>query len=390
MSDAPLPQFKTYMPTTFAERGALVPFTTPLLVGSRARVSDQGTQLIVPKLSNGCGFYVFPCSAIGQACRATVHDRRLNQRLEKLSTITPRKIRRAAQDVALEGLAGQEARSAAEAARNIDRQKRDLAAFLLLRRLYERVEPQSFDTAKVIESDPAAQEVALRALMAHAPRLGLSAGSLRQNLGQAGETFCNVGIQGSEHCSRVLVLLDMLASLQDELAAWSKAQAQENGELGAMIAEVAGATLTCAVATMRDARVATKDSVILMQQWPARSASYIDLAERPEWLLDGWEQICQIWRQARTDVERNAILPEIAILVPVLPRETGEWARTTIRVQSAFTYRNTVLVREEWRVAGKEAAIVHGRKIVRRNQDWRTSSHVDLIARNEHLHAQAV
>lgn len=390
MSDSPLPQLKTYMPATFAERGALLPFTTPLLVGSRARTGEQGTQLIVPKLSGGSGLYVFSCSTINQLCRATVHDRVLNQRLEKLPGITPRKIRETAQGVALAGLAGQEARTAAETAQKFDQQMRDLSAFLLLKAFYGQIEPQPFEPTALIESDPKAQEIALRAVMTHAPQFGLVAETLPQHLKQVGETFSAVGIHGSEHCSRVLVLLDMLASLQDELAKWSKTQPHENGEVGGMIAEVAGATLTCAVTTMRDARVATKDVVTLMRNWPMHRASFTELAERTEWLLDGWEPICQLWRQAQTDVERDAILAEIAPLVPVLPRETGEWARLTIRAQSTFTYRNTVLVREDWRVAGDGAASAQGRKIVRRNQDWRTSSLVDLVARNEHLHALSV
>src|SRR5690242_6107211 len=98
-----LPEPKAYLPITFIERGVLVPFTTPILAGTRARPNERsGAELLVPNLSGGRGVYVLPWGSIHGLCRPTVHDRRLNQKVERLRTVTPGTIRQAAREVAIE------------------------------------------------------------------------------------------------------------------------------------------------------------------------------------------------------------------------------------------------------------------------------------------------
>jgi hypothetical protein len=47
-----LPLAQSYDPATFLERGAVVPFTTPLLSGTRARKAERGgAELLVPNPS---------------------------------------------------------------------------------------------------------------------------------------------------------------------------------------------------------------------------------------------------------------------------------------------------------------------------------------------------
>jgi len=387
MSDFPLPQLKSYLPTTFAERGVLVPFTTPQLAGARIRFAEGGAEVMLPKLSTGTGLYVFPCRDIGRLCRMTVHDRRLNKRLEKLTSITPSTLRVTARSVALEGLAGREAQAAAAVASRSDERSQALSHFLLLLALWAEVEPGNVAPTEFSAPSPALRDAALRAVTAQAGRLGLAGDTLAMSLREAGAAFSGVGIQGKQHSSHLLTLLKMLTGLQAEVAAWSRTRPNEGGELGGMIAEVAAATLTCAVAATREARLATADPAALMQQWHANRTTLKDLAERPDWLLDGWEQICQIWQAAGTDAEKVAALDEIASLVPVLPKETGKWVRLTIRAQSLFTYRDTVLVREDWRIPGDSPSGPQGRRTVLKNEDWRTGSPVDVIERAEHMRA---
>jgi len=387
MSDFPLPQLKAYLPTTFAERGVLVPFTTPLLAGARARSGDAGPEILVPKPSGGAGMYVFPCPGVTQLCRTTVHDRRLLQRLEKMPAITPRSLREVARAVALEGLAGRDAQSAASAAIKFDEQAQDHVNWLLVLSLYERLQPGTVSDISAATPDPAFQDTARRAIAAHAGQLGIAPQTLRLHIAQIGKAFAQVGLSRSEQTTRIVALLEMIRQMHEVLTSWTKTQPAETGELGNLVADIAGATLTCALTTTRDARLATRDVVALMQQWPTNRTMLTAQAERPEWLLDGWEPICQIWRSAETDAERAGALNEIAALVPVLPKETGEWARATIRVQSLLTFRETVLVREDWRVNGESPARPQGRRTVQRNEDWRTTSLVDFVERNEHLRA---
>ncbi len=391
MSDSPLPRLKAYLPASFAERGVLVPFTTPLLAGARARSYGRaGTELLLPKPSGGSGLYVFPWSSVTQLCRTTVHDRQLNKRLGALTDITPATVRRAARDIAIEGLAGREAKTAGLTAAQLDQQAQALASFLLLLAVRERVQPQGLDLARFAAPVADLQDAAQRTVIAHAAQLGLSPDALLLHLKQAGDAFSNVGVHGSSRRPRVLILLDMLARLHEEIVAWIRERPYGSGELGGMIAEVASATLTCAAITLRDARAATQDAVALLQQWPANRTQIRRNAERPEWLLDGWEQICQLWHAAENDAARAAALEEIAMLVPVLPKETSEWVHLSIQANSLFTYRNTILVREDWRTGGNNPAGPQGRRTVQRNEDWRTASMIDFVARNERLRALSI
>lgn len=388
MTDSPLPLLKAYLPATFAERGVLVPYTTPLLAGARARKQGRaGAEVLLPKPSGGSGLYVVPWESVTQLCRSTVHDRALNKQLGALTDITPGSVRQAARRVALGGLAGREAQIAGQAAVQLDQRTQALSSFLLLLALQERVRPQGLDLARFAAPDPELQAAAQRTVIAHAAQLGIPPEVLPLHLKQAGDAFSGVGVHGSSRRTRLLVLMDMVARLQEEMIEWTKAQPMGTGELGGMIAEVAAATLTCATITLRDARTMTQDVVALLQQWPANGGQLRRVAERPEWLLDGWEQICQLWQAAENHAARGAALDEIAMLVPVLPKETGDWVRMSIQVHSLFTYRSTVLVREDWRVGGNNPTGPQGRRMVQKNEDWRTASTIDFVARNEQLRA---
>jgi hypothetical protein len=75
-------EFKTtsgFLPTTFLERGVAVPFTTPILIGARARPGERKPlELIVPNPSGARGVYILPWDGISGLCKPTVHDRRLS------------------------------------------------------------------------------------------------------------------------------------------------------------------------------------------------------------------------------------------------------------------------------------------------------------------------
>lgn len=391
MSDAPLPQLKTYLPATFAERGVLVPYTTPLLAGARARSRGRdGAEVLLPKPSGGSGLYVVPWQSVTQLCRTTVHDRQLNKRLGTLTDITPATVRQAARDVAVDGFAGREAQSAGKTATQHDQQAISLSSFLLLLALRERLQPQGFDLARVVAPTAALHDDALRTVLAHAAQLGLSPATLPLHLQELGEVFSGIGVTGSNQHTRVLILLNMFGRLHEELTTWTRERPHGSGELGGMIAEVVGATLTCAAMTLREARAATQDVVALLRQWPANRTRISGIAERPDWLLNGWEQICQLWLAADNHAARVAALEEIAMLVPVLPKETSEWVNLSLQANSLFTYRNTVLVRPDWRIGGSNPVGPQGRRTVQLNEDWRTTSMIDFVARNERLRALSI
>ncbi len=363
-------QITTYVPTTFLERGVLVPFTTPILVGSRVRPTERnGVELLVPNLSGGRGVYVLSWTNIHKLCAPTVHDRRLDQKVEALMSVTPGTIRQAAREVAMEGLAGREAQVAAARSTDFDQHARRRTNFLLLVALLDRVDPGSADHIRVEEPTAEREARAQRTILAHASRLGLPPHVIASDLERLAEVFSAVGVHGEHEPARIPRLLEMLSQVHRDTTNWGRTHRNESGALATLLADAAAATLTCAATTLRDVRALTEDVVGLVQRWSVNADPIIRMAARPDWLLDGWEQICLLWREASMPGAREAALEEMAELAPVLPRETVQWVRLPLREQGAFTYRRTVQANEDWR-SGVAA--------------------LDLVSRNERLRARSM
>jgi len=366
-----LPPIQPYHPTTFLERGVAVPFTTPLFSGSRTRPSAQGgVELIVPNPSGGRGFYVLPWHTAHGLCQPTVHDRRLHQLLSAAPVITPAAIRAAARAVAAEGLAGDDARDAALRAGQTDEGDRLTVNFSLLLLLIEQIDPANFNACPSQPDD--LRELARRAVARIAPRIGLPADAIAANLETLAVVFQAVGTQKQERTARIPRVMRLLAETGAEILTWSRASGNiEQAACGAMVAQLADATLAMAELTSNTARALTNDIVALLRDW-TRSADKVGaLASRPEWLLDGWERICLLWRTAAdADCQRGA-LDELLQLLPALPREAGEWLGRT-----AYSEISIPMSR---------------RRAVPLNQDWRTGMSVyELVARYENLRAHSM
>ena len=366
MPDLRLPPIQAYHPTTFQERGVSIPFTTPLLGGTRARPGDKaGLELVIPNPSGGPGVYIMGWNAIPALCRPTLHDRQLSERIAAMPNVVPSAIRRVAREVAAEGLAGEEAMQAALAAADAEKNDRTVTNFLLLMALVDQV--ALFKDAPQGVPD---METRARLTVAHiAPNIGRSADWVATALESLGDTMAAVGVTGQPTPSRVSRLIDLLHDTCASLAAWSRNQKDaDQATYVEMINTSASHTLTLARDTTARSRGLTQNLTELLRGWAADSDSIVRLAARPEWLLDGWEQICLIWRCAQDDASRRAALIEIAQLVPVMPQEACHWSDIVIELDVAARLRRTVPA----------------------NEDWRTGAIVfDLIARNENIRAAA-
>ena len=368
-SETRLPPPQPYYPTTFLERGVAVPFTTPLLDGSRARPGDRtGVELIVPNPSGGRGVYILPWGGVCQLCRPTVHDARLNQKIVSLPNVTPGTIRRTARHVAAEGLAGDDAMEAARARAETEQSDRLLTNFLLLMALIDAADPAhqrglhaQYQRTRELE------EYARRTVVKVAPQLGMAAESISEALEALADVLCAVGLRQQTSPARVPRLLKLLRDVCGDIGSWARRRDTDDVTCYAeMVRSVADVTLTCADTTLRDAHALTTDIFALLNRWSRDPEEVSGVAARPEWLLDGWERICLLWTIAGDEMARRAALVEMAQLVPVLPREVSEWVGAPVATDQPITFHHTV----------------------RLNEDWRTGATVfDLIARNEHLRA---
>jgi hypothetical protein len=366
VSNLSLPPIQAYHPTTFQERGVLIPFTTPLLGGTRARPGEKaGLELVIPNPSGGPGVYIMDWSAISDLCRPTLHDRQLSERIAAIPNVVPSAIRRVAREVAAEGLAGEEAMQAALATADAEKQDRTVTNFLLLMALVDQVALFKDAPKGVPDMETRARLTVARI----APGIGRSADWVATALESLGDAMAALGVAGQPTLSRVPRLIDLLGDTCASLGAWSRNQKDaDQASYVEMINTTASHTLALARDTTDRGRGLTKNLTELLRRWAADSDSGVRLAARPEWLLDGWEQICLIWRCARDDASRRAALIEIAQLVPIIPLEAFHWSDIVIELDVATRVRRNIPL----------------------NEDWRTGAIVfDLIARNESIRAAA-
>ena len=329
-----LPKIRPYHPVTFRERGVAVPFTTPLLSGTRARPAARADlELVVPNPSGGKGVYVMPWGGVSMLCRPTLHDRFLNERIASLESVTPADIRKAARLVAVEGFAGEDASIAARLADESERGDRLVANYLLLMVLVSQAGGDEACAAGHLrneaERNRSADESKKRARIAVdriAPRLGKPVAWVGAALETLAVVLSDVGVDGSGTASRCERLTTLLRETCSTIEAWSADQKDEDQAAYAdMICEVAEFSLAIVAITLREARALTADMLALLRAWAADASSVSAIASRPSWLLDGWEQICLIWTFAQDDAGRRSALVEMASLVPVLPREVSDW-----------------------------------------------------------------
>ena len=359
-----------YQPATFLERGVTVPFTTPFLLGARIRPTDTraALEVVIANPSGGRGFYVVPWAALPDVCSPTLHDRRLWQRLSDESGITPPLVREVARAVAAEGLAGREAAAAVARARSEEGAARMRANFLLLLDLIRRTETREEATVPPQSDTPAQiEQRARRAMARFAPRLGVSAEVIAAWLESLAGVFCGVGVPGDSAVSRTRAQLRRLETLIEEIELWV-AQSPDPGEQHAalLVADAARLTLSCASAAFRELDGLLGDTPALLRSWREDSTALARRATRPDWLLDGWQVICELWRDADSTMRAGALW-EMALLAPVMPREVEEW----------------VGIEEDWERPTRL------RRVVRANEDWRSGRMLDIVARNERLRARA-
>ncbi len=361
---APLQDF---LPTTFLERGIAVPFTTPMLAGSRTRPGERNAmELIVPNPSGGRGVYILPWDDLSALCRPTVHDARLTSVIAHAQGVTPTTIRKAARETAAIGLAG---RAAAAAARNAEKSERQASLtvnFELLLALVRRVENGASGAVNPENERPAELERrARRAIAKIAPELGRTHESIANALEQIAALYSSIGIGASSSHGRVPSLLARLLRMRSELQSFMEAGSGDVAQEADLVAGALDLTTNCTKLVLADIRASAADILALLRRWLAEPDPLSQLLARPEWLLDGWDRIVALWETAELHRGQEETLGEICNLIPSVPREIGHWVNHQLNIDAEL-HR-------------------HHRKVVLL-EDWRTGRSVmDIVFRNETL-----
>jgi hypothetical protein len=362
------PTVRLYHPATFLERGVAIPFTTPLLYGTRARPSERhGSELIIPNPSGGRGVYVLAWPAIAQLCQPTLHDQIFNEHIAALVAVTPATIRRVAREIAMEGLAGEAAMKATATAIKVEANDRIVANFQLLMRLVDQA--ATSPAPPFAKAGPKAPDPARRAQLAvewAALRIGRPATWVAKELERLADVLTPVGTTTNDAQARLPRLLTRLRAMRHEIDAWSENELEEDlTSHGHVVCTLADLTLALGHAVLSQAQDLMTDMLALLERWGTEQDSVVELATRPEWLLDGWEQVCMIWADATDEAARRAAVAEIVGLTPVLPKEVEAWHQGLDAVSDLLRFRRLVPLNEDWRTG------VLAFKLVERNERFR-------------------
>ena len=361
------PPVNDFLPSTFLERGIAVPFTTPILAGTRARPGDRvPLELIVPSPSGGRGVYILPWQDISALCRPTLHDARLTATIATVHGVTPSTIRKAARETASLGFAGRAAAAAARAAEAAERTASLTANFELLLALVRRVEPPGECPTPPEQERPIELERrARRAIARIAPEFGRTPESIVATLEQLAALYSCIGLGRTAHACRIPQLLARLVRLRADLDAYLAHNVGETAQDADLVAGALDLTITCARVIVADAAQLSADVNLLIRKWILEPDALAQSLARADWLLDGWDRIAALWDSAHTPGSQEVTLSEMCNLVPSVPREIGSWVSHQLNIETDLQrHRRKVLLMEDWRT---------GRNVI------------DLIGRNESL-----
>lgn len=352
----------SFLPTTFLERGVAVPFTTPMLIGARARPgARKPLELVVVNPSGGRGVYIVPWDGIPGLCKPTIHDRRLCEAIAGVRSVTPEVIRHTAREVAAEGLAGRGASSAARSGLQDEQQARLLANFDLLLEVVRQVEPRGQNPIPPEQDRPVEVERrAKRAVALIAPHLRCSPEAVVERLEQLAAIFASVGVKRSS--ARIPSAIADIVQVRNEVMRFAEG-CDDFGPEADLIIHAADLTSMMAKETLADTQALIRDISVLLNRWAVEPDVLAQVLARPDWLLDGWDRICALWQ---ITPDKCAALDEMAALVPVVPREVDAWLSHRL---------------------GPAVDLPKFRsRLVQSREDWRTGETVcDDIARNETL-----
>jgi hypothetical protein len=317
-------------------------------------------EVIVPHPAGVRGVYIMARSELSNFCTVTMHDLRLAELLDDQPVLSPQAVRVAARSAALQGLAGRAAAEAARVAQEADRTERLMSNIALLQMLVRQAGGPPCGPGEL-------DRRAKAAILNLAPALGRAPAQVTNDIEALAGLYVPLGLGAATvgaHCVQLTEAMDRLA---EDVRAFQGADLTQ-ASLGAwLIASAAEATAPLATRVMADARARAEDMAELLAAWAKDPAGIAASFGRTEWLLDGWAQISLVWQLA-DGTNRRAAITEMALMVPVVPREAEGWLGTVL----------------------DESERLRLRKLVHGFEDWRTGSVVvELVARNERIRALA-
>lgn len=293
-----------------------LPFTAPMLCGVRVRAGRHGLDFILPNPSGGRGVYVAAWSVVASFAAPTLHDTLLVGRLSGLEAVGPAAVRQAAQAVALDGHAGQEAAAAAQQVRTaLGTAALRLRAQLLLTLARQCGYRRAEDAARCL--DPAGFNVLAGRLGWRGPAL---AAALEEVSVRHASLLTGTAAPGSGAVAEGGLWARLLSMVRRLRLLLAEEQFRRNGPDGLMLGRVVAAADRC---IEQAERLLPGMALVLADPRPlleaCRDAADAGWLAALELAFDGWDRICLLWHDAATPLARQSLIPEIAALA----RATG-------------------------------------------------------------------
>ena len=367
---ADLDRFRSdsFEPLSFRERGATIPFTTPLLLNARIRNSaaGRGFEMVISNPSGGRGALILPWAAMPDICSCTLFDRHLWESLAKRTDISPIGIRLEGQRLAAMGLAGRRAALAAKDAQQRETTSQRLMRSMLLESLIFATEAPNETAGRTNNGETEAfLKRAERAVSRAAAIAGVPLAEFTADLEDLAITLSGATPEMDGEDARLRHMIVELERMANDITDWVGDQQPEAAHVMAANFVVASArqTLECAEYALNDTDSLIADLGLLVPKWKSEKDRIIERARGPDWVLDGWKTPMALWQSAASTQRRTAIW-EAALIAPILPREAKAWLGAV----------------SDWRDTPRRIT-----QVVRDKSDWISGNMMELVARNENL-----
>ena len=313
-----------FQPAKFEERGTAVAFTTPALSQARVRMDNrENLELTVSAFSGVKGNYVIRWKDVPEIFSLTMHDRALQEAIQKSNSCLPPDIRLATLETAMTGLAGPESQRSAEEALAEEEDETLLTRFFLFKQALEKMSGGQMNMKMSEFTAPSGRDRVKAGLADIAQRLGTNANELYGRLEQWGLLLAPLGLPGMPRECRLRRLVGGIAGLADALSQWADTDKSEAAGLARGIGRVA---MFCddfardlMAAVIRPAEYPDR----VLANWEKALPNIRKDVERLWWTVDGWEFIILLWRDAEgrdRDTQREAVT-EIYRILPMIPEK---------------------------------------------------------------------
>tara|TARA_E500000318_G_scaffold100852_1_gene103870 strand:- start:2354 stop:3472 length:1119 start_codon:yes stop_codon:yes gene_type:complete len=313
-----------FWPTSFAERGVAVPFTTPSVAMARVRNDERGRlELVISGLSGGRGVYVIGWSAVPETFKLTVFDRVLHEYIKAIDTVTPDTVREAVLHATATGLAGEDAAEAAVQSSSKITEDQIRISLALTQHLVESFLETKLDIGLAELATSAGQQKVQNLLGRIARKENIAPETLSRVLTEWGDLLEALGVLGHRPRGRYRRILDEASHFLTSFSDWTR-----TGEIGddhpaTLIPDVLNETLHNWKSAFQEADGYAQDPRSTLKNWGQAKSVLESLSVRIPWLEDGWPVIFAMWENALHGDHDQRLETVATILsgLPLMPRD---------------------------------------------------------------------